>query len=136
MNSLLRKGINLFKTKNISLRMDDEWILCDVKNKHTNENLVNNNTKYPKINKKRDIQRTFDLHICSHNNGKNVSYVNKNELTNNIQKPLIISLLPLINDNPSLTSQCYEVFMNLVEEIDLLKVIFMLSDMELPAIGI
>ena len=113
--------------------LDDEWILCDVKNNTTNENLIKNTKN--SINRK-NISQDFDKHICSHSNIQTIPYVSNNKIAKNIQKPLMLSLLPINDNNPSLISLCYDVFMNLVEEIDLLKVIFMFDDIELPSIGV
>ena len=130
MNSLFRKGFGMFKAKKINVYLDDEWILCDVKNNTTNENLIKNTKN--SINRK-NISQNFDTHICSHSNIQTIPYVSNNKITKNIQKPL---MAPMTDNNPSLISLCYDVFMNLVEEIDLLKVIFMFDDIELPSIGV
>ena len=130
MNSLFRKSVNMFKAKKINVYLDDEWILCDVKNNTTNENLIKNTKN--SINRK-NISQNFDTHICSHSNIQTIPYVSNNKIANNIQKPLMV---PMTDNNPSFISMCYDVFINILEEFEILKFLFMFDDIELPSIGI
>ena len=141
MNSLLRKGIGIFKVKNINVYLDDEWILCDLKNNTTNENLTKNN---PHTSKCDNLPKNFDTYIYSHSNYEKKSYTNKKpNITNNISTnnnknhlPLKTSLLPIINEDHSFISCCYDVFMNIIDEIELLKALFLYNNIEISLLGI
>lgn len=45
-------------------------------------------------------------------------------------------MVPIIDTNYSFISACYDVFINIIEEFEILKFLFMFDDIELPSIGI
>ena len=131
MNAIIRKSVNMFKAKKITVCLDEEWILCDVKNNTANENLTNNDTN--SLKKCNNSSKNFTTHIYSHSNSQNIPYLTNNKIANNIQKPLMV---PIIDNNSSFISACYDVFINIIEEFEILKFLFMFDDIELPSIGI
>jgi hypothetical protein len=134
MNSLLRKGIGIFKVKKINVYLDDEWILCDVKNNTTNENLINNTKNSLNCE---NIPKNFETYICSHSNIQTIPYTsNKPNIINNILVTNFNKPLSVIGENQSFISMCYDAFMNIIEEFYFLKVFFLYDDNTLPSIGI
>jgi hypothetical protein len=77
--------------------------------------------------------KNFATHIYSHSNSQNIHYLTNNKIANNIQKPLMV---PINDNNYSFISACYDVFINIIEEFEILKFLFMFDDIELPSIGI
>ena len=50
--------------------------------------------------------------------------------------PLKTSLLPIINENHSFISMCYDLFTNIIEEIELLKALFLFDVIEISFLSV
>ena len=137
MNHLIRKGLGVMKVKKINVCIDDEWILCDIKNNSNTENLTKNNTDtliYDNLPNKLD----------TYSNTPNIRYItNQSDIPNNRlinnnynHLPLKTSLLPIINENHSFISMCYDLFTNIIEEIELLKALFLFDVIEISFLSV